>query len=58
MHYRKALFFPGALGTAIRKPEILGGNKIVRCNKIRHLKKAIVPLFTLSSLREIVTLLL
>lgn len=48
MHSRKAGFFSGALGTAIRKPEILGCNKILRCNKIRHLKKAIVPLFTVA----------
>lgn len=39
MHSRKAgFFFSGALGNAIRKPEILGYNKILRCNKNQTLK--------------------
>lgn len=36
---QKCIFFSGALGIAPRKPEISGYNKILRCNKIRHLKK-------------------
>lgn len=35
MHF----FFPGALGSAIRKPETPEYKEILKCNKIRHLCK-------------------
>lgn len=43
--FQKCVFFSspphptGDLVTAIRKPESLGYNKILRCNKTRHLRK-------------------